>query len=113
MGPGAVFDRPPDRLRSGLGRYRRTFIFAILPALSVADGIFSAANIRLNYARRLALRNIKPCHEGDGRPVRARTADLHRVNCVVRKLNLFACLAFPVLTIAKMPLNDRVLVTNW
>jgi hypothetical protein len=34
----------------------------------------------------------------DGRPVRARTADLHRVNCVVRKLNPFACLAFPVLT---------------
>jgi hypothetical protein len=33
-----------------------------------------------------------------GRPVRARTADLHRVNCVVRKLNPFACLAFPVLT---------------
>ena len=51
--------------------------------------------------------------EMDGRPVRARTADLHRVNCVVRKLNLFACFAFPVLTIAKMPLNERVLVTNW
>jgi hypothetical protein len=33
--------------------------------------------------------------------VRARTADLHRVNCVVRKLNLFAFFAFPVLTIAK------------
>jgi hypothetical protein len=49
----------------------------------------------------------------DGRPVRARTADLHRVNCVVRKVNLFACFAFPVLTIAKMPQNDRVLVTNW
>jgi hypothetical protein len=25
-----------------------------------------------------------------GRPERARTVDLHRVNCVVRKLNLFA-----------------------
>jgi integrase len=51
--------------------------------------------------------------EENGRPVRARTADLHRVNCVVRKLNPFACFAFPVLTIAKMSLNDRVLVTNW
>jgi hypothetical protein len=50
---------------------------------------------------------------GPGRPVRARTADLHRVNCVVRKLNPFACLAFPFLTIAKIPLNDQVLVTNW
>jgi hypothetical protein len=48
-----------------------------------------------------------------GRPVRARTAGLHRVNCVVRKLNLFACFAFPVLTMPKMLLNDQVLVTNW
>jgi len=48
-----------------------------------------------------------------GGPVRARAAGLHRVNCVVRKLNLFACFAFPVLTIEKMSLNDRVLVTNW
>ena len=50
---------------------------------------------------------------GPGRPVRARTADLHRVNCVVRKLNLFACFAFPVLTSAKMLLNGLVLVTSW
>jgi D-proline reductase (dithiol) PrdB len=34
-------------------------------------------------------------------------------NCVVRKLNPFACLAFPFLTMPKMPLNDQVLVTNW
>jgi hypothetical protein len=34
----------------------------------------------------------------DGRPERARTVDLHRVNCAVRKLNPFACLAFPFLT---------------
>jgi hypothetical protein len=45
--------------------------------------------------------------------VQARTADLHRVNCVVRKLNPFACFAFPVLTISKMSLNDRVSATNW
>ena len=60
------------------------------------------------------LKNVKSSHDGNGRPVRARTADLHRVNCAVRKLNLlFACFAFPVLTIAKVPLNDRVLVTSW
>src|SRR5580693_10554760 len=56
---------------------------------------------------------IHPCAERNGRPVRARTADLHRVNCVVRKLNPFARFAFPVLTISRMPPNDRVLVTNW
>jgi hypothetical protein len=33
--------------------------------------------------------------EDNGRPVRARTADLHRVNSEVQKLNPFACLAFP------------------
>jgi hypothetical protein len=44
---------------------------------------------------------------------RTPTADLRGVNCVVRKLNPFACLAFPVLTMPRMPLNDRVLVTNW
>jgi hypothetical protein len=48
-----------------------------------------------------------------GRPVRARTAGLHRVNCVVRKLNPIACFAFPVLTIAKMLPNGLVLVTSW
>ena len=48
-----------------------------------------------------------------GRPVRARTADLHRVNCVVRKLNPFACLDFPFLTSPKSALNWLVLVTNW
>jgi hypothetical protein len=32
-----------------------------------------------------------------GRPERARTVDLGRVNCAVRKLNPFACLAFPFL----------------
>ena len=51
--------------------------------------------------------------EGNGRPVRARTADLHRVNCVVRKLNPFACIAFPLLANSRIPLNGRVLVTNW
>jgi hypothetical protein len=45
--------------------------------------------------------------------VRARTAGLNRVNCVVRKLNPFACLAFPIPTSAKMPLDDRVLVTTF
>jgi len=47
-----------------------------------------------------------------GRPVRARTAGLHRVNCVVRKLNPFACLAFPFLTISKIPIDGLVLVTT-
>jgi hypothetical protein len=56
---------------------------------------------------------VAEVNEKNGRPVRARTADLHRVNSEVRKLNLFAYFAFPVLTIAKMSLNDRVLVTNW
>jgi hypothetical protein len=45
--------------------------------------------------------------------LRARTADLRPVHCVVRRLNPFACLAFPVLTRSKMRLNYRVLVTNW
>ena len=31
----------------------------------------------------------------DGRPVRARTADLYRVNVEVQQLDPFACLAFP------------------
>jgi hypothetical protein len=39
--------------------------------------------------------------EKNGWPVRARTADLHRVNNEVSKLNPFACLAFPFLTSAK------------
>ena len=36
--------------------------------------------------------------EKNGRPVRARTADLHRFNFEVRRLKPFASLAFPVLT---------------
>ena len=80
--------------------------------LGKASGqIVGRANVKL--ARRSALKNVNPGHEGNGRPVRARTADLHRVNCVVRKLNLFACFAFPVRAIAKMPLSDRVLVTSF
>src|SRR5579862_9729441 len=49
----------------------------------------------------------------DGRPVRARTADLYRVNYEVQKLNPFACLAFPVLPAQKLPINRLVLVTSW
>jgi hypothetical protein len=67
----------------------------------------------LESVKRSALQNVNPWHEGNGRPVRARTADLHRVNCVVRKLNPFACLAFPFLTSVKMHVNGQVLVTKW
>jgi len=45
-------------------------------------------------------------------PVRTRNADLQRGNCVVKKLNPLAFLAFPVLTSSKMPLNRLVLVTS-
>jgi hypothetical protein len=48
-----------------------------------------------------------------GRPVRARTAGLHRVNCVLRKLNPFACLALPFLTSHKRARNWLVLVTSF
>jgi len=51
--------------------------------------------------------------EMNGRPVRARTADLHRVNFEVRRLKPFACLAFPFLTAPKSLQNGPVLVTNW
>ena len=37
----------------------------------------------------------------NGRPARARTADFYRLEKEVRKLNPFACLAFPVLTTHK------------
>jgi hypothetical protein len=51
--------------------------------------------------------------EENGRPVRARTADLYRVNYEVQQLNPFACLAFPVLLGLKTPRNCLVLVTSW
>jgi len=38
----------------------------------------------------------------NGRPVRARTADLYRVNSEVQQLNPFACLAFPLSHSAKI-----------
>ncbi|MGA8554419.1 MAG: tyrosine-type recombinase/integrase, partial [Candidatus Acidiferrales bacterium] len=72
-----------------------------LDALSKGD---STGSYDTNYDTNdsLAPRPGPQVVEKNGRPVRARTADLHRVNCVVRKLNLFACFAFPVLTISKM-----------
>ena len=48
-----------------------------------------------------------------GRPERARTVDLYRVNYEVQQLNPFACLAFPVLFGLKSPKNSLVLVTSW
>jgi hypothetical protein len=48
---------------------------------------------------RLSNQHKKPINiEEYGRPERTRTVDLHRVNCAVRKLNPFACLAFSFLT---------------
>jgi hypothetical protein len=49
----------------------------------------------------------------NGRPVRARTADLYRVNSEVQELNPFACLAFPFSPGTKIASNGLVLVTNW
>jgi hypothetical protein len=45
------------------------------------DQIVGRTNVK--SASGIALQNVKPDHEGNGRPVRARTADLHRVNLLV------------------------------
>lgn len=45
---------------------------------------------------------LSPSKSG-GRPVRARTADLYRVNLEVQNLKPLGCLAFPSLTNPKSP----------
>jgi len=64
-----------------------------------------------NTGRRLQVENLAGLKSG--RPERARTVDLYRVNYEVLELNPFACLAFPVLVGLKMPRNSLVLVTSW
>ncbi len=53
-----------------------------------------------------------------GRPVRLRTADLHRVNLDVQQLKPFACLAFPYLDHLTRPLKrpgfgDELVTSSW
>ncbi len=77
-------------------------------SLQIQPGAYACSQRRVKLGRDDRLLRHTPAKlsmirfsEMNGRPERARTADLYRVNFEVLELNPFACLAFPVFSAPK------------